>query len=72
MKNLLEKLKPEVKAIFEKDKEKFPRLVQEIYQDLETNFYVSDVKYFTGIELKSSYYFAFKKYPQTIWDCFNN
>jgi len=69
--NLLEQLKPEIKAYYEVHKENYPNTVDEVYQQLGKEFYVSDVRYALSIELESAYFKVFKKLPVNLWSCFN-
>ena len=50
--NLLVKLKPEIRAEIEKDKDKFPYLYASIIKSLEENYWVIDLKYGTVLELE--------------------
>ena len=50
MKTLMDRLKPEVKTLLEKEKEIYPYTVEDIYDHLKTKYYVIDMAY--GIVIK--------------------
>ena len=69
--NLLEQLKPEIKAYYETQKESYPNTVQDIYEQLSRELFVSDVRYGIATEIESAYYRVFGKLPMNLWMCFN-
>jgi hypothetical protein len=72
MKNLLERLKPEILNEIEKTLGKYPLAVMELKQELEKLYYVSDIKYGTIVQLDSYYLNAFYKLPNNAWEHFIN
>jgi len=52
MKTLMDRLKPEVKTLLEKEKEIYPHTVEDIYDHLKITYYVMDVTYGTIIHLQ--------------------
>jgi hypothetical protein len=71
MKNLLEKLKPEILNEIEKDCSRYPLAVEELKNELAKLFYVSDIRYAYIIQLDSYYLNAFYKLPYNAWENFN-
>lgn len=69
--SLLDVLKPEVMAEIEKDKEKYPLIVEELLQELKTQNLVINMRYGYVCTLDNYYYRAFKKPPKHAWEMFN-
>jgi len=72
MKNLFERLKPEVKEIIEQELVDFPYTMKNIKEDLIQNYLVGDIKYSNFITLSSFYHKANNKTANTAWDLFND
>ena len=72
MKNLLEKLKPEIINQIEESVDRYPLAVQDLKNELENLFYVSDVKYGTIVQLDSYFLCAYNKLPNNAWEHFIN
>jgi len=72
MKNLLEKLKPEVLNEIEKSADKYPLAVMELKQELEKLYYVIDVRYGDIVQLDTYFLCAFNRLPNNGWEHFIN
>lgn len=72
MKNLLEKLKPEILNQIEESVDKYPLAVQDLKNELENLFYVSDVKYGIIVQLDTYFLSAYNKLPNNAWEHFIN
>lgn len=72
MKNLLEQLKPEILKEIDDSIDKYPLAVMELKQELESLYYVSDIRYGSVIQLDSYYLAAFNKLPNNAWANFIN
>ena len=72
MKNLLERLKPEILTEIEKSADKYPYAVQELRNELKDLFYVSDVKYGNIVQLETYFLCAFNRLPNNAWENFIN
>lgn len=72
MKNLLEQLKPEILKKIDDSAEKLPSTVKEIKAELESLYYVSDIRYGTTVYLSGYYLSVYNKLPNGAWDNFNN
>ena len=70
MKNLLERLKPEILFCIEKDVEKYPLAVQELKNELGKLHYVNDLRYQFIIQLDTYYLNAFNTLPKSGWENF--
>lgn len=51
MQTLFDRLMPEVKALLEKEKECYPHIVEEVYDTLQSKYYVIDLPYGVVIQL---------------------
>ena len=72
LKTLLERLKPEIKALMEADKGLYPNTVKRLEQQLTEECFVSDLRYCPALEIMSYYTVAFKEQPTTLWMCFED
>lgn len=72
MKNLLEKLKPEILNQIEESVDRYPLAVQDLKNELQNLFYVSDVKYGTIVQLDTYFLSAYNKLPNNAWEHFIN
>ncbi len=70
MKNLLERLKPELLNEIEKSVDKYPFAVKELKNELKDLFYVSDIKYGNIVQLESYFLCAFNRLPNNAWENF--
>jgi hypothetical protein len=71
MKNLLEQLKPEILNEINNSADKYPMAVMELKKELESLYYVSDIRYGSVIQLDSYYLAAFNTLPNNAWANFN-
>lgn len=69
MENLLQRLKPELKARIEQDLDKYPAMIGELIQELTKNVYMNDVKYAHIIDLDNYYLLTFGSFPKNAWEC---
>lgn len=72
MKNLLERLKPEIANAINEAEIQYPLLVLELKNELSNLFYVSDLRYGSIVQLETYYLLAFNKIPSNGWENFNN
>lgn len=72
MKNLLEKLKPEILNQIEESVDRYPLAVQDLKNELQNLFYVSDVKYGTIVQLDTYFLSVYNKLPNNAWEHFIN
>jgi hypothetical protein len=72
MKNLLEQLKPEILKEINDSAEKYPLAVIELKKELESLYYVSDIRYGSVIQLDSYHLAAFNNLPNNAWANFIN
>lgn len=70
MKNLLERLKPEIKAVLDEEAVNYPNIAAEMRTHLTKTEYISDLRYHNAILLESYYYIAFNTRPFSAFDCF--
>jgi hypothetical protein len=71
MKNLLERLKPEILDLIEIDAIKYPLASKWLKDELQNLFYVNDIKYAYIVQLESYYLNAFNTFPKNAWENFN-
>jgi len=71
MKNLLEQLKPEILKAIEESVDKYPSIAKELIDELESQYYVSDIKYGTFVHLSGYYLSVFNHLPKDAWANFN-
>jgi len=71
MKNLLEQLKPEILKAIEESAEQYPFLAKELKDELESQYYVSDMRYGTFVHLSGYYLSVFNHLPKDAWANFN-
>lgn len=72
MKNLLERIKPEILKEIDNSYDTFPSVVQELKDELASLYYVSDVRYGTIIQLDNYYLSTFNQLPNNGWQNFIN
>lgn len=70
MKNLLERLKPEILFCIEKDVEEYPLAIEELKNELAKLHYVNDLRYKFIIQLDTYYLNAFNTLPKSGWENF--
>ena len=70
--NLLDRLKPELLQAIQERYKDYPRVLDEIKQDLANNFYFTDVKYGTYVELYFVTKNAFGSYEQNLANYFTD
>lgn len=69
-KNLLERIKPEILQVINQDREKYPSSMENILSHLKDNFWVTDVHYGIAMDIMYNFKKAFKKQPESLWECF--
>lgn len=72
MKNLLEKLKPEILKEIEESANRYPLATRELKDELKSIYYISDIRYGFIIQLDSYHLAAFNKLPNNAWENFTN
>ena len=72
MKNLLEQLKPEILQVIEESAEQFPSIAKELKDELQSLYYVSDIRYGTFVHLSGYYLSVYNQLPKDAWQNFNN
>lgn len=70
MKNLLQRLKPEILIEMDKYNEKYPLVIKELKNELENLYYVNDIRYQFIIQLETYYLAAYNKFPANGWENF--
>lgn len=70
MKNLLERLKPEILQEMDSQFNAYPLVIKELKNELENLYYVNDIRYQFIIQLESYYLAAFNKFPANGWENF--
>lgn len=70
MKNLLERLKPEILQEMDSQFNAYPLVVKELKNELENLYYVNDIRYQFIIQLESYYLSAFNRFPANGWENF--
>lgn len=70
MKNLLERLKPEILIEMEKYNKQYPLAIKELKNELENLYYVNDIRYQYIIQLETYHLSAFNKFPNNGWENF--
>ena len=63
MKNLLERLKPEILNAINEAEIQYPLIVKELKNELLNLHYVGDIRYGSIVQLESYYLVAFNKFP---------
>lgn len=71
MQNLLEQLKPEILKAIEESADKYPSIAKELIDELESQYYVSDIRYGTFVHLSGYYLSVFNHLPKDAWANFN-
>lgn len=72
MKNLLEQLKPEILQVIEESAEQYPSIAKELKDELESLYYVSDMRYGAFVHLSGYYLSVYNQLPKDAWGIFNN
>ena len=72
MRNLWDRLKPEIMQALEERYNKYPYILQDIKNDLANNFYFTDVRYFTYAELYFVTKNVFGSYEQNLANYFTD
>lgn len=70
--NLLERLKPEIKVVLNKELELYPTITQRIVDELTSNKYVIDVKYGTATAIQYWHLIATNEVAKDLFNCFND
>ena len=71
MKNLLEQLKPEILKAIKESADKYPSIAKELIDELESQYYVSDIRYGIFVHLSGYYLSVFNHLPKDAWANFN-
>ena len=71
-KTLLERLKPEIKALMEADRELYPHTVSGLEKQLAKEFFVSDVRYGAALDIITYYSRIFGAEPKNLYVCFDS
>ena len=72
MENLLQKLKPELRLKIMDDITVYPRMIAALITELESNYYINDVKYMHILDLETYFRQTYNKLWVTPWDCLIN
>lgn len=70
MKNLLERAKPELLAALAKQKLEYPSITEEVERHLTKNYFVSDIRFATFMDLKSLWMQSTKVLVDSPWEFF--
>jgi len=70
MKNLLERAKPQLLAALENQKIEYPSIAKEVEKYLTKNYFVSDLRYGTFMDLKSLWMQSTKEIVDSPWKFF--
>lgn len=70
MKNLFERLKPEIIQVIEADLISYPTLTQGIIDELKGNYFITNLRYGLIISIESLYYDAYKTRCSAPWEAF--
>jgi len=71
MQNLLEQLKPQILQAIEESAKKYPSLAKELKDELQSQYYVSDIRYGTFVHLSGYYLSVYNTLPKDAWANFN-
>lgn len=69
MTNLLQKLKPEIQDLINKDLLEYPHSTQLLINELTSTYYINDLKYFCILDIENYFRKLYKEVPSTPWDC---
>lgn len=69
MKNLLEKLKPEIQELINNDLLEYPHSTPLLINELISTYYISDLKYFCILDIEKYYRKIYNENSSTPWDC---
>lgn len=72
MKNLFEKLKPEIRLAIENDMADYPASTTLIINALKGEQYINNLRYTFIIDIERYYRDAYKCSPNSAWDCIIN
>ncbi len=72
MENLLQRLKPELRLKIENDITVYPNMIAALITELESNYYINDVKYMHILDLETYFRHTYDKLWVTPWDCLIN
>lgn len=70
MKTLLERAKPQLLEALEKLKETYPNLGASVEEHLIENFFISDLRWGTWVDLRSALLQTTKTYPDNPYEVF--
>lgn len=72
MENLLQRLKPELRLKITDDITVYPRMIAALITELESKYYINDVKYMHILDLENYYRNTYDEFWVTPWDCLIN
>ena len=72
MTNLLERLKPELKAQLEVDQVLYPNYTEIIRGELAGQSWVNHIPYFLVIDLERMFSNVHGRKPKNLWECFED
>jgi hypothetical protein len=70
MRNLLERAKPQLLAALENQKIEYPSITKEVEDHLTRNYFVSDIRYATFMDLRSLWMQSTKQLIDSPWEFF--
>ena len=69
MKNLFEKLKPEIRDVINNHFVENPTGSELLINELKSAYFINDLKYFAILDIQHFHFKAFGKAPIHAWDC---
>jgi hypothetical protein len=69
MKNLLERLKPEIALAIDIEYAEYPSLKEDMINILNDTQFLTNLKYTYILDLERLYRKAFGDFPNKVWDC---
>jgi len=69
MENLLQRLKPELRLKITDDITVYPRMIAALITELESNYFINDVRYMHILDLETYFRQTYGNLPVTPWDC---
>ncbi len=69
MKNLLEKLKPQIKELINNDLLEYPTSTTLLINELTSTYYMNELKYFCILDIESYFRKVYGYQPSNAWDC---
>jgi len=69
MKNLLEKLKPQIQELINNDLLEYPTSTQLLINELTSTYYMNELKYFCILDIENYFSKVYNHRPSNAWDC---